>query len=168
MNNLLLYFTVVKQNVPNSNHKAHTHSNDSFKHQIFLHLMHVSNMTQRDVMMITVLGHPTTCAWLDTNSCTCTETSYSSHKKGKKPLGSLIYFWARWTSLPAMWTCVTADLDRHRPSRVTAVEPGWLQAVLLLGLVLTVVAVFLNWPHHIELTYLFLTIKKLFCVTLTA
>lgn len=39
-------------------------------------------MAQRDVMMVTELGHPRR-AWLDRNSCGRTETSYSSQKNGK-------------------------------------------------------------------------------------
>lgn len=66
------------------------------------------------------------------------------------------------SGLPAAGTCVTGDLDWPRPCRVTAGEPVWLQAVLLLSLVLAVVAMFLNWPHHIGLAYSFRLSKSYF------
>lgn len=71
--------------------------------------MRVSTMTQRDVMKITGSSDHM-CMIRYKLSHTHRNILFISQKI-KKPLGSLIYFWALWTRLPAVWTCVTADLD---------------------------------------------------------
>lgn len=71
--------------------------------------MRVSTMTQRDVMMIAGSSDHM-CTIRYKLSPTQRNILFISQKI-KKPPGSLIYFWGLSTRLPAVWTCVTADLD---------------------------------------------------------
>lgn len=125
--------------------------------------MCVSNITQKDVMM-TELAHPAICPRLRTNSQTHTNISFISKRK---PQGSLIYFWLitvrSLNEAPScVDVCVRTDLDTlplHCLCRRVRLTVGYDA----FGLVLTAATILGNWPHHIGLARLLLTVKKLFC-----
>lgn len=71
--------------------------------------MRVSTMTQRDVMMIA--GSSDHMCMISYKLSHTQRNILFISQRIKKPPGSLIYFWGLSTRLPAVWTCVTADLD---------------------------------------------------------
>lgn len=126
--------------------------------------MRVSTMTQRDVMMIA--GSSDHMCMIRYKLSHTQRNILFISQRIKKPPGSLIYCWGLSTRLPAVWTCVTADLDTS-PLQSHCWRARMTPGCVTFGFgVDSCCDVFeLTTSHRVGLAYLFLAIKKPFCVT---